>query len=38
MHGLYEQFGFTALSKPQDYKELRNPDVYKEPNVRPDPE
>jgi hypothetical protein len=28
-HGLYEKFGFTALARPQDYMELRDPDVYK---------
>lgn len=28
-HGLYAQFGFTALANPERYMELRKPDVYK---------
>ena len=28
-HGLYAQFGFTALANAERYMELRNPDVYK---------
>lgn len=28
-HGLYRQFGFTALAKPEKYMELRDPYVYK---------
>jgi GNAT superfamily N-acetyltransferase len=27
-HGLYAQFGFVALKKPQNYMELHRPDVY----------
>jgi len=27
-HGLYSQFGFTPLHKPDRYMELHNPDVY----------
>lgn len=27
-HGLYKQFGFTALSKPEVFMELLNPNVY----------
>ena len=27
-HGLYAQFGFEALRKPQNYMELHRPDVY----------
>lgn len=27
-HGLYEQFGFTALKKPENAMERHNPDVY----------
>jgi GNAT superfamily N-acetyltransferase len=27
-HGLYAQFGFEALKKPQNYMELHRPDVY----------
>ena len=27
-HGLYRQFGFTALSKPEIFMELFNPNVY----------
>lgn len=37
-HSLYEQFGFTTLSKPQDYMELRDPDVYKRPKRQTDSE
>jgi GNAT superfamily N-acetyltransferase len=29
-HGLYEQFGFTALSKPHFFMERHNPSVYLE--------
>ncbi len=28
-HGLYQQFGFTGLSKPETFMERYNPDVYK---------
>ena len=28
-HGLYEQFGFKALSSPETFMELHKPDVYK---------
>lgn len=27
-HGLYQQFGFTALSSPASFMELHQPDVY----------
>jgi GNAT superfamily N-acetyltransferase len=27
-HGLYEQFGFTAVKKPDRWMELHHPDVY----------
>jgi GNAT superfamily N-acetyltransferase len=27
-HGLYEQYGFTGLARPEDYMEKRDPDVY----------
>jgi GNAT superfamily N-acetyltransferase len=27
-HGLYKQFGFTPLAKPDGYMEIRNPNVY----------
>ena len=27
-HGLYEQYGFTALKKPQNAMELHNPEIY----------
>ena len=29
-HGLYEQFGFTPLAKPDVFMELWNPDLYKQ--------
>jgi GNAT superfamily N-acetyltransferase len=29
-HGLYAQFGFEPLKKPQNYMELHRPDVYKQ--------
>jgi GNAT superfamily N-acetyltransferase len=29
-HGLYAQFGFEALKKPQNYMELHRPDVYQQ--------
>ena len=29
-HGLYQQFGFTPLAKPQQYMELADPDAYKQ--------
>ncbi len=29
-HGLYEQFGFRALSKPERHMELFRPDVYRQ--------
>jgi len=28
-HGLYAQFGFTPLSKPESWMEIRDPDVYR---------
>jgi len=28
-HGLYSQFGFKPLAKPENMMEIRNPDVYK---------
>ena len=28
-HGLYAQFGFTALKSPERYMEAFNPEVYK---------
>ena len=28
-HGLYEQFGFKPLSKPDRFMEIHNPEVYK---------
>ena len=28
-HGLYEQFGFTALTKVDNWMEIRDPDVYR---------
>lgn len=28
-HGLYQQFGFKALSSPESFMELHQPDVYK---------
>lgn len=30
-HGLYAQFGFTALANPQVYMEIMRPDVYQLP-------
>lgn len=30
-HGLYAQFGFTPLSKPESWMEIRDPDVYRRP-------
>jgi GNAT superfamily N-acetyltransferase len=30
-HGLYEQFGFTALSRPDRFMEKTVPDIYKNP-------
>jgi GNAT superfamily N-acetyltransferase len=27
-HGLYEQFGFRPLSRPEGYMELHRPDIY----------
>lgn len=30
-HGLYNQFGFTPLNKPEIFMEKWNPDVYKNP-------
>jgi GNAT superfamily N-acetyltransferase len=32
-HGLYTQFGFTPLRKPERYMERHDPDVYKQ-NLR----
>ena len=29
-HGLYSQFGFEPLKKPQNYMELHRPDIYQE--------
>ena len=28
-HGLYRQFGFTALTKVENWMEIRDPDVYR---------
>jgi len=28
-HGLYEKYGFTALSKPEVFMEKWNPNIYK---------
>jgi len=28
-HGLYAQFGFTPLSRPESWMEIRDPDVYR---------
>lgn len=28
-HGLYAQFGFQPLAKPESYMEIRKPDIYK---------
>ncbi len=28
-HGLYRQFGFTPLKRPEIFMELHNPDVYR---------
>ncbi len=28
-HGLYQQFGFTALKSPDTFMELHKPNVYK---------
>ncbi len=28
-HGLYRQFGFTALTAPENWMEIRDPDVYR---------
>jgi GNAT superfamily N-acetyltransferase len=28
-HGLYEQFGFTPLTRPQGYMEILRPDIYR---------
>jgi hypothetical protein len=28
-HGLYQQFGFRAVAKPQTYMEIINPQIYK---------
>jgi GNAT superfamily N-acetyltransferase len=33
-HGLYRQFGFTPLKRPEIFMELHNPDVYRA-NKRP---
>lgn len=30
-HGLYQQFGFTPLAKPDRYMELHDPEVYERP-------
>jgi hypothetical protein len=30
-HGLYEQFGFTAISRPDRFMEKTVPDIYKNP-------
>lgn len=34
-HGLYQQFGFTQLAKPESYMEIRNPGVYSRAKERP---
>lgn len=33
-HGLYAQFGFTAVKKPDRWMELHHPDVYANPDSR----
>jgi hypothetical protein len=33
-HGLYSQFGFTALKSPERHMEIHNPNVYKREGVR----
>ena len=30
-HGLYQQFGFTPLRRPEIFMEIFNPDVYRKP-------
>lgn len=35
-HGLYEQFGFRPLARPEGYMELHRPNVYSTPSNRPD--
>jgi GNAT superfamily N-acetyltransferase len=32
-HGLYRQFGFRELKRPEGFMELHNPDVYKKPQL-----
>jgi GNAT superfamily N-acetyltransferase len=32
-HGLYRQFGFTDLKRPENHMERHNPGVYKRPSV-----
>ncbi len=32
-HGLYEKFGFTPISKPENYMELHRPDAYANPGL-----
>lgn len=34
-HGLYAQYGFKPLAKPERFMEIHNPDVYKKPAVSP---
>ena len=29
-HGLYQQFGFTALNRPEAYMEITRPEIYKQ--------
>ena len=35
-HGLYAQYGFKSLAKPDRFMEIHNPDVYKKPAVSHD--
>jgi len=32
-HGLYEKFGFTPISKPENYMERHRPDAYANPGI-----
>lgn len=34
-HGLYAQFGFTAVARPESYMEKRDPDVYRRSATAP---
>jgi GNAT superfamily N-acetyltransferase len=35
-HGLYAQYGFKPLAKPERFMEIHNPDVYKPPAASPE--